>query len=133
MRKLLLSIALVIGLPMLCLSQGLNEDYTTVYNKVKEGEFKDMTFNTNADHKWINAYSELGWNCYGFPLHGNVCDVVILTPYTKEGVASMIEYCNANLVIIDTHNWNFYRNDGTVGRMTLKSVEGNLVFYLYNL
>jgi len=133
MRKLLLMIALVIGLPMLSLSQGLNEDYTTVYEKVKKGKFTDMTFNTNNDRKWINATSELGWNSFGFPLDGNVCDVVILTPYSREGVVEMVKYCNTNLIIIDSHNWNIYRQDGTLGRVTLKSIDNYLVFYFYNL
>jgi len=114
-------------------SQGLNEDYTTVYDKIKKGEFTDMTFNTDKERKWINTTSEIGWNSYGFPLHGNVCDVVIFIPYDKKGASEMIQYCNTNLVIIDANNWNFYREDDSAGRITLKVIDGNITFYIYNI
>ena len=114
-------------------SQGLNESYNVVYSKIKNGEFKDITFNTNDDRKWINAYSKIGWNCYGFPIDGNICDMVITMPYTAELVSGMAEYFNSHLVIVDSHNWNTYRQDGSLARVTLKSVDGNLVFYIYNI
>ena len=133
MKKLLILLVLLL-VSYMSFSQGLNEDYTTVYDKVKKGEeFRDMTFNTDKERKWINAYSSIGWNSYGFPLHGNVCDVVIFVPFNNEGASAMIQYCNANLIIIDAHNWNFYREDNSAGRVTLKSVDGNLTFYFYNL
>ena len=138
MKKLLTLLVLLLA-SYISFSQGLNDDYTTVFNKVKNGKFTDITFNTNDGRKWINAYSQIGWNSYGFPIDGNICEVVILAPYSKEGVIEMIKYCNTNLVTIDTHNWNFYRDDGSLGRVTLVPIGPSdktnraLVFYFYNL
>lgn len=132
MKKLLV-ILFVLFLPLVSLSQGLGDDYKTVFNKVKNTEkFSNVTFNATDDRRWINAEGKLGWCSYGFALDGeDYCNVVILIPYTVETATDLIKYNNANLVVMDTNNWNLYRQDGAIVRISLKSIDNNLTFYYY--
>ena len=132
MKKLLVTLLVLLS-PLISLSQGLGDDYKTVFSKTKnEEKFSNVTFNITEDRRWINAEGKLGWCSYGFPLDGeDYCNVVILIPYTVETATDLIKYNNTNLVVMDTNNWNLYRQDGAIVRITLKSIDNNLTFYYY--
>ena len=132
MKKLLILLILLLA-SYISFSQGLGESYKTVYNKLKENSnHSNITFNSDSERKWISSETEYSWCSYGFLLDGDdYCSVVIIIPRETATVHSLIEHNNKNFVIVDSKNWNAYRQDGNLVRIRLDSVNNNLVFYYY--
>lgn len=113
-------------------AQSLGDGYKDTYTALKADKtVKKINYNADETRKWINYESELGWKSHGFALDQDFCEVIILTPYTVADVNALVAALNKSLVIIDRNNWEVYRRDGSIVRVTLKPVEDNLVFYYY--
>ncbi len=132
MKKLLTLLALLLA-SYISFSQGLGDSYKIIYNKLKENSnHSNITFNSDSERKWISSETEYGWNSYGFLLDGDdYCSVVIIVPRDVVTAHSLIEHNNKNFVVVDSKNWNVYRQDGNLVRVRLDSVDNNLVFYYY--
>lgn len=134
MKKLLLLLLLI---PTLTFSQGIGDSY---YDAMKaltnDKSYKNVEFENKNENSYnsISAETDFASLIYYFPKEGEWmrrCAAIAFIPKSRGNVFSFIEYLNKTYVIIDDKNWDFYRQDGIVVRVELKTVDELLVFYYY--
>lgn len=62
------------------------------------------------------------------------CNQIAISPRTGTDVQAYVELFNKGWVIIDNNHWKYYREDGMVLGLELRSVEGvGMVFFIIDL
>lgn len=134
MKRLILLLLLV---PTLTFSQGIGDKYFDVNRALssKTSNFYNIKYNNDGDvFNNISAENEFAGYIYFFPKEGDWrmhCSLIALIPKSRDGVFDFIKYLNREYVVVDDKNWDFYRQDGLIVRVELKSVDNALVFYYY--
>lgn len=130
-------VLLLLLLPTLSFSQGIGDRYFDVNRLLSDksnGFFNIKYSNEGETYNNISAENDFAGYIYFFPKEGDWrlrCALIALIPKSRESVFGFIKYLNNEYIVIDDKNWDFYRQDGYIVRVELKSVDNALVFYYY--
>lgn len=134
--KKLITLLVFLQLSVSAYSQGIGDSYYDAMKALTNNKtYYNIKFNNDGDtYNNISAENDFGGYIYFFPKEGDWqrrCALIALIPGTREKVFDFIEYLNKTYVVINDKAWDFYRQDGMVVRVELKTVDNLLVFYYF--